>query len=258
MKMLPTDSDKEKHGKLLSALVDKLYVDHMKENSSDVQNKLNDLVGTLGKQEISVPKQVKLIKKLVDAEIYVKEQHKVIKAVEQSIARLKARISGTAKIIVDRLLGKIDTIRKEYESKYSGTTKEKTASTKEANRQAKELSGAKPFSGGKISVDKLANGSKATLDKKYNKVIAPMKDKLANKEIQLDNLYADLATSQDELGKIREDYKKLKSNNTIGKALVDKFSTKEGEQKFPGVEKFVNTVLKGNTKEIFKAKLGCE
>jgi len=280
MKMLPTDSDKEKHGKLLSALVDKLYVDHMKENSSDVQNKLNDLVGTLGKQEISVPKQVKLIKKLVDAEIYVKEQRKVMNEVTKSATILKKTIAQSAKMVVERLWDRLQELKNDYENKYIKATNSDEVmnnkrTTREYNNKAKEEIGTKPFSKGNTKgvKDKLTVSTKEryaelkrtgvkdeTLIKERNKIANSAKDQLANKETQLDNLHADLATSQDELGKIREDYKKSKSKNTVGKALVDKFSTKEGKQKFPKTVVLLTKVIKlsKENKEIFKAKLGCE
>jgi len=278
MKMLQIGGDKEKHGKLLGELVDKLYTEYMRENAKGVQTALSSAMTQLEKGEVSVPEQVKLVKMLVDAEIHVKEQYKAVKEVTKSTAILKKTIAQSAKKVAERLWDTLQGIRSGYEDKYTKTTNPAEVTnnrkiTRKYNDKAKEELGVRPFSKGatkgvedKVTIStkeryeelKRAGVKDEKLIEERNNIVNPLKKELADKETQLDSLSADLADSQDKLDKITEEYKKSKSKNTIGAALVSKFGTKDGEQKFPEVMKLMKNILSPDNKEIFKDKLGCE
>jgi len=153
MKMLQIGSDKEKPGKILSELVDKLYTDYKKEDVSSVQKELDELTTKLEKGKVVIPEQVRLIKQLVDAEIEVKKLHKGIKTVEQSMVKLKRTIAQSAKKVVERLWDTLQGLKSAYENKYMKTTNpaeivNNRKITRKYNDKAKEELGARPFGKG--------------------------------------------------------------------------------------------------------------
>ncbi len=247
------DTEIDKRKTVLGKLVDKLYADHWKEDPKVVKDKIDEVVAYA---DDIAPDNVKWLKKLIEAKAAVKQIEKQVEASKNEIVRLQAKLDDTAKMVVDGLLKKIDAIKKDYEAKYAGTTKELTAATKEANRQTKEVVGVGPFAGGKINTDKLIEGSQATLKDKREKVLQPIENKIDNANSQLDNATANLADSQDKLAKMQEGYNQSKSNNTVGAAVMKKHSRKEGEVN----EDLAKAVEKipDEFQNIFNNKAGCK
>ena len=130
-----TDTEIVKRKAVLGKLVDKLYADHWKEDPKAVKDKIDELVGYKG--DIA-PDNVVWLKKLIEAKAEVKQAEKQLEDSKNETVRLQAELDSTAKMIVDRLLRKIEPITKDYKARYAGTTAELTAKTKEANKQAKD------------------------------------------------------------------------------------------------------------------------
>lgn len=264
----------------LDKLMDKLYEDYMREDSATVKNQIDDAVKQLHDR---VTPGIKVLQKLVDTQISVQEETKELKKSEQKLMRLKEKLVGTPKIIVEKLWDKLYAAKQAYENKYADVvledntikskkeqTKEKAAITKQANDEIEQDMGIRPFSGGKtkgmpkattkttkarLMAIKSAGVSEETLYNDYSKKTDKIQNEIDSTEEQVAMKEANLADSKEQLDKLKAERKKANSKNTIGDIIITEYSRKTEED-----NKLIMDALKNMDKTdqaIIKEILGC-